>query len=376
MRVLFTSTAGDGHLLPLMPLARAFALRGDDVAIAAAANHRERIERAGLRFELTGPTIEELKPELDAHRERIAHLPPASRRPAAFSGRFAEIEAPRRVQPLRDLVESYQPDVVIHEPADLAAPLAATAAGVQTTHHAFGRPIPEDALRRAAEVMAPFWRGAGLEPDELAGAYLGSYVEICPPSFRAELPGAPSRTHDVRPAEASPKDDAGRDRPLVYATLGTSFNELRTFRVLLEAFEVVDCDVIMTIGRNREPRDLEPIPTNVRVESYIPQDEILPRCGAVLAHAGSGSTLAALAHGLPLVLVPQGADQFENADACEALGLAEKILPADFTADRLREALDRVLGGPAYADAARSVAAEIADMPSPAAAAEEIAAQR
>ncbi len=376
MRVLFTSTGGDGHLLPLMPLAQAFAARGDDIAVAAAANHRARIEGAGLRFEQTGPTIEELRPQFDAHRERTSHLPPASRRPAGFSGRFAEIEAPRRVQALHDLVASYRPDVVIHESADLAAPLAATAAGVPTVHHAFGRPIPADALRRAGEVMAPWWRSAGLEPDELAGVYLGAHVEICPPSFRAELPRTPARTHDVRPAEASPKDHAGRDRALVYATLGTSFNELRTFRLLLDAFEQVDCDVIMTIGRNREPRDLAPIPSNVRVESYIPQDQILPSCDAVLAHAGSGSTLAALAYGRPLVVVPQGADQFDNADACEALGLAEKILPAELTVDRVRVALERVLGAATYADAARAVAAEIAEMPSPAAAAEAIAAQR
>jgi MGT family glycosyltransferase len=153
-------------------------------------------------------------------------------------------------------------------------------------------------------------------------------------------------------------------------------NELRTFRLLLDAFDQVDCDVIMTIGRNREPRDLEPIPTNVKVERYVPQEQILPRCDAVVAHAGSGSVFGALAHGLPLVLAPQGADQFENADACEALAVAVKILPADLAVERLRQALERVLGDPAYADAARAVAAEIADMPSPAAAAEEIAAQR
>jgi UDP:flavonoid glycosyltransferase YjiC (YdhE family) len=376
MRVLFTSTAGHGHLLPLLPLAQAFAQRGDDVAVAAAENHRGRIERTGLRFEQTGPTIDELRPEIDAHREQLANLPPTERRPAAFSGRFARIEAPRRVQGLRKAVESYRPDVVIHEPGDLAAPLAATAAGVRTIHHAFGRPIPENAVRRAADTMAPLWSEAQLEPDELAGMYRGGYVEICPPSLRVELPRPPAHTHLVRPAQASAPDDNVRDRPFVYATLGTVVNELRTFRLLLDAFEQVDCDVIMTIGRNREPRDLEPIPSNVSVENYIPQEQILPRCDAVVAHAGSGSVFGALAHGLPLVLAPHAADQFENADACDTLGVAEKILPADLAAERVREALERILGDPTYADAARAVAIEIVEMPPPAAAAEEIAAQR
>ena len=376
MRVLFTSTAGDGHLIPLMPLAQAFAARGDDVAVAGAANHRERIERAGLRFEQAGPTIDELRPEINAHRERIAALPPERRRPAAFSGRFALIEAPRRVGALRAVVESHRPEVVIHEPADLAAPLAATAAGIRSIQHAFGLPIPADAVLQAADDMAPLWRAAELEPDELAGMYRGAYVEICPPALRVELPRPPARTHVLRPAQASTTDAGKRERPFVYATLGTMFNELRTFRLLLDAFEPVDCDVIMTVGRNREPRDLGPIPANVRVESYIPQETILARCDAVVAHAGSGSVFGALAHGLPLVLAPQGADQFGNADACERLGVAERILPAELTADRLREALERVLRDPSYADAARAVAAEIADMPSPASAAEDIAVQR
>jgi UDP:flavonoid glycosyltransferase YjiC (YdhE family) len=376
MRVLFTSTGGDGHLLPMLPLAGAFAARGDDVVVAVPANHRERVERLGLRFEQTGPTLEELHAETEAHRARIAHLPPAELRPAAFTGRFAEIEAPRRVKPLHRLVEREQPDVLVHEPGDLAAPIAATANGVPVVLHAFGRPIPEGALRQAAEEIAPMWQAAGLEPDELAGAYIGSYVDICPPSLRVALPRTPSRTHLLRPADAAFATDGARDRPLVYATLGTVFNEPRIFRLLLDAFEAVDCDVIMTIGRNRDPRDLEPTPGNVTVEQYIPQGEILAGCDAVVAHAGSGSMLAALAHGRPLVLVPMGADQFENASACRALGVAETILPADFSVERVREAVQHVVEGGTYAETARSVAAEIAAMPTAAVVAEEIAAQR
>src|SRR5262249_37641535 len=151
-------------------------------------NHRERIESLDLRFEPAGPTLEELKPQLDAHRAETADLPPFERRPAAFTGRFAVIEAPKRIDDLRRIVEAYRPDLVIHESADLSAPIAAAAAGVPTVNPPFGLPIPEPALRRAAEAMATFWRDAGLQPDELAGAYRGAYVGICPPSFLAELP--------------------------------------------------------------------------------------------------------------------------------------------------------------------------------------------
>ena len=363
-------------MLPLLPLACAFAARGDDVAFAAPANHRARIEELDLRFERAGPTIDDLTPQLDRHRAATVLLSPTDRRPAAFTGRFAEIEAPRRLDDLRAIVEKERPAILIHESADLAAPIAGAAAGVQTVNHAFGLPIPEPALGRAAKAMAPYWRNAGLDPDELAGAYRGGYVTICPPSFLADLPDAPSQTYALRPADAAPPATRGRDRPLVYATLGTSFNVLETFRVLLESFEGVDCNVIMTVGRNRDPRDLDPIPENVVVERYIPQAEILPKCDAVVSHAGSGTLFATLAHGLPLVLLPKGADQFENAAMGSTLGFGEPILPDDFTADHLRGALVRVLREPSYGAAAASLAAEIAAMPAAALVADELAAQR
>jgi UDP:flavonoid glycosyltransferase YjiC (YdhE family) len=363
-------------LLPLLPLAQAFAVRGDDVAVAAPANHRTRVDSLGLRFERVGPTLEELKPSFDAHRTRIEHVPISDRRLVGFAGRFADIEAPRRIQALRSVVEAWQPELVVHESADLAAPIAAAAAGVPSANHAFGRPIPEEALRRAAEAVAPLWHAAGLEPDALAGAYRCSYVDICPPSFRADVPQAPTRTHLLRPAEAVGGDGARRERPLVYATLGTAFNDLASFQVLLDAFDGLDCDVVMTIGRNLSPGDLDPVPANVTVAQYIPQAEILVGCDAVVAHAGSGSVLAALAHGRPLLLLPRGADQFENAAVCSDLGVAEAILPADFASARVRDALERVLSDPAYTVAARSLAAEIAAMPSAASVADALAAQR
>ena len=92
---------------------------------------------------------------------------------------------------------------------------------------------------------------------------------------------------------------------------------------------------------------------------------MLPACSAVVAHAGSGSTLAALAHGLPLVLVPQGADQFENAARVEAAGAGVVVMPDGLSSESVRAALRLVPGEPSFAAAAQKVAAEIAAMPGP-----------
>ena len=371
MRVLFSSTGGDGHLLPLLPLAQAFARRGADVLVAPAPGQRRRVEAVGLRHEGVGPDPAELDAQLRPHRAHLATLPIAERRGVAFSTRFGVIEAPVKLAPLRALVERFAPGLVVHEAADLAAPIAAGEAGVPAVHHSFGRAIPEHALRAAAEKVAHLWESAGLSPDPLAGAFLGPYVDICPPSLDLPLAEAPPQVHRLRPAEAPPRERADRDRPLVYVTLGTVWNELSSFRVILDAVATLDCDAVLTIGANRDPKALDPVPRNATVVQYIPQAEILPLCDVVVAHGGSGSFLAALAHGRPLVLLPHGADQFENAAACAEIGAAEVVLPEDLSVERVRGALERVLEDGSYAAAAARVAAEIAAMPT----ADEVAAR-
>jgi UDP:flavonoid glycosyltransferase YjiC (YdhE family) len=369
MRVLFSTTGGDGHVLPLLPLARAFASRRHDVSWATARDQRSRIEEAGLTFEPAGPNTEEIRGRWAALQEELAKLPIPERRAKAFSGRFADLEAPLKLEPLRGVVERCRPDLLVYEPSDVAAPIAAAAAGVPSVNHSFGLPIPEAALRAAAPLVAALWEEAGVEPDPLAGAFRGAYVDICPPSLAVGLAGEPSILQMLRPVDAGARAPEPRDRPLVYVTLGTVFNRVETFRTLLDAFAPLDVDVVMTIGSNLDVAELDPIPANARVERYIPQAEILPRADAVVAHGGSGSFLAALAHGLPLALVPHGADQFENAAACAAIGVAEVVLPADLTVERARSALDRVLAEPTFASIAQRLGEEIAAMPSAAEAA-------
>jgi len=65
----------------------------------------------------------------------------------------------------------------------------------------------------------------------------------------------------------------------------------------------------------------------------------------------------ALAHGLPQVVIPQGADNYINADAVTAAGLGVALRTADLTTDAIREAVDTVLHDPSFGTAARVVAA-------------------
>jgi UDP:flavonoid glycosyltransferase YjiC (YdhE family) len=367
VRVLFSSTAGHGHLLPLLPLARAFARAGNAVAIATAPSWGERLAQEGFDVLPVGLETEVANARNARNRERLLALPPDQRRPQGFSHRFATIEAPERVDELRGAVSTWEPDLLVHESGDLVAPLLAALHRLPSVHHGFGRLVPRACFERAAEITAPLWRAAGLEPEPLGGSFRGTYVDICPPSLASEAPPGGTRVESLRPVatgsalEQAPESD--RSRPTVYVTLGTIFNELRLFRAVLDGLASLDCEVIATIGRSNDPAALGPIPANAQVERFIPQSEVLPHCRVVVSHAGSGSTLGALAHGLPLLLLPQGADQFDNASACRDVGVARVLMPEEVGPDAIRAGVAELLDEPSYATNAKRIADEIRAMP-------------
>ena len=158
-----------------------------------------------------------------------------------------------------------------------------------------------------------------------------------------------------------PYPEAG-DRPIVYVTFGTVFNEAGPPRHVVERVRDLDVFVVVTVGPDGDPAVLGPQPANVHVAPFIPQDDLLPHCAAVVSLAGSGTFLGAAAHGLPQVCVPQGADQFLNADACARAGAG---LSVDGDPASVRDALRRVLTEPGFSAAARVVQAELAAMPRP-----------
>jgi MGT family glycosyltransferase len=152
----------------------------------------------------------------------------------------------------------------------------------------------------------------------------------------------------------------------VYVSLGTAplFNQPDKFAPLLAGLSDLDLDVVVTVSNLNDPAALGESHANVHVERWLPLAPLLPRCDAVICHAGTGTTLAALAAGLPLVLVPQGADQFDNARACERAGAARVLLPEQVSPTAVRDAIGAVLDSRSTErTAALRLADEIAAMP-------------
>jgi UDP:flavonoid glycosyltransferase YjiC (YdhE family) len=374
MRILFSCTAGEGHYWPLVPLARAAVEHGHDVVFATAEGFAERVVRPRFETLPAGLDEAEVAARHEPYRLQILTMPPGDRRPHTFTTRFAMIEAPAKLAELLGVAAEWAPDLIVHDPADLAAPIVAAALAVPSAQHSFGRLVRIECFERADAETSGLWASQGLAPEPLCGAFRGSYVDICPLALRTESVPAGVPVVELRPASRDPGPDTPAawrqqlpERRTVYVTLGTrtAYSDLELFRLVLDATSDLDCNVVATIGRRNDPGFLAPLPANAIVERYIPQAEVLAIADAAVTHGGSGSTLGALAYGLPLLLLPQGADQFDNAWACGAVGAARYLMPDEVTPEAVRAGVVALLEDPACRQGAERLAREIAGMPSP-----------
>jgi MGT family glycosyltransferase len=209
----------------------------------------------------------------------------------------------------------------------------------------------------------------GLPPDP-GLAMLGRQLVLSPfpPSLRDPAYPLPSGAHAVRLfTRDAPASAVRGGAPLVYFTLGTIYNVESgdLFDRVVAGLRDLPIDLVVTVGRDIDPRELGPQPANVRVERFVPHAELLPQCRLVISHGGSGSVLGALAHGLPMVLLPLGADQPLNATRCEALGVAVVLDALTAAPQAVGEAASGVLAQPTYRRYAARMRNEIAALPGP-----------
>jgi UDP:flavonoid glycosyltransferase YjiC (YdhE family) len=116
------------------------------------------------------------------------------------------------------------------------------------------------------------------------------------------------------------------DRPVVYAAMGTASNRVPgVLEAIREGLRKEPITLIMTTSRYRDPASFGPRPTHVRVERYVPQSLLFPRCDLMVTYGGTGTNMTALGHGLTMVLIPIAADRPDNARRCEAFRGAQVI---------------------------------------------------
>jgi UDP:flavonoid glycosyltransferase YjiC (YdhE family) len=362
MRLLFTFAGGSGHVDPLVPIAEALRRAGHEVAFVGRRSAAGSVEANG--FPVLGEPADEgadpgeiapLRP-LDVEREyRVLR--------AYYAGRSARERAPR----VLDACAEWRPDLIVCDEVDFGSMIAAERLGlphatVLVTASGFVRPeVVVDALNA---IRAEH----GLPPDaNFAMPSRHLVISPIPPSFRDPAFPLPPSAISIRPGPIDPVRPRSPSLPSVYFTLGTVFNleSGDLFDRVLAGLRELPIQLIVTVGREIDPGRFGPQPANVRIERFLPQDQVLPMCDVAVNHGGSGSVLGALAHGVPMVVLPIGADQALNAGRCEALGVGIALDAVDATPESVAVAVSTLLGEPSYRVAAARIRDEFAALPGP-----------
>jgi UDP:flavonoid glycosyltransferase YjiC (YdhE family) len=372
MRIAFVTNPALGHLLPMLPLALAARDAGHDVVVIGGASIGPAAERVGLRHVLAGP------PDLPTVFARVperAGLTGRRLAAATWRGAFAGILAPALAAAVQELAREWPPELVVHEDSEQGSWIAAERLGVP--HLAFQATAWRGTgLRLSAEPLNALRASLGLAADPALErwhrhGFLGTRPRsLWNPDDRPPATTVPVRTvalDDVAGAEPSWVDAPASGRPRVVVTLGTMLpGRTGVLARILDGLGPLDVEVVATVGQDLDPAELGDRGPGVHVERWVPMSRLLATSDALVFHAGSGTMLAALAAGVPLVLLPVAADQPENADRCVAAGVGIALDAGDRTPAAVATATRTVLDDPAYRAAARRVAAEIEAMPEPA----------
>jgi hypothetical protein len=376
VRVLFSTTANDGHCGPLLPFARAGVDAGHEVRVAAPTSYAAALGRAGLAHE----PFDDAPPEVIG--PLMASLPSLSVTEAdALVVRevFGRVDAQAALPGLLRTMERWRPDVVVRESAELGSLAAAERYDVPHAHVCIGMHEVADRFAEAiAEPLAELGRLAGLDDGRIGGGLAEETVLSLVPTLLDDPAGTGSGSGFARFGEPVAASTAPRspdwgdpDEPLVYVTFGSVAGSIPPFAGVfaeaLDALAGLDARVVMTVGRQVDPASLGALPDNAHVAQWLPQADVLAHASAMLGHGGFGTTLGALAAGVPQVVTPLFSfDQTVNGEHVAAVGAGITTGAGPGAVARGAAELPRLLDDPTYAESARRVAAALRDLPPPA----------
>ncbi|HEX3781908.1 MAG TPA: glycosyltransferase [Pseudonocardiaceae bacterium] len=365
-------------MYPLLPLAVAARKAGHDVVFATGEDYLPIARKAGLDAAPAGIGIgPAFNAELADKAAQGWRLPPEQIDPIRAT--VFGVAMPRKfVADLGELFQRQRPDLVVYELLNPGGALAAKLAGVPAVGHGFGRLSDSPASLAMTEQVAGYAAELGFAGTEFP-TFGDPFLDICPGSAQApefltaanRLPLRPvgwNEPGDLPPGVV----DSDRGRPLIYLTLGTVMGNAAVLRTAIDGLAALDADILVATGPSVRREGLGEVPANVRLEAWVPQADLLPHVDLMVHHGGSGSTLGAFGAGLPQLLVPQGADQFTNADVVRELGLGDRLIGEEVTAAAITELATRLLSDATVSAAAERMAAEVAAMPAPAEIAEQL----
>ena len=403
MRVLFTTYPEKTIFQPMVPLAWALRAAGHEVRVASQPSFEDMITQAGLtavpigrqhtnslrRLTQAYPRrAEEEREGLPSPYDAVTGAPESLTWEAMNAGYRNVIETWHKlnnfplIAGLVDFARAWEPDLVIWEPHTYAGPLAAAACGA-----AHGRLLwSVDIFGVTRELFLRVKDGR----DDPMADWLGGYARRYGFDFTEELI---TGQFSIDPLPDSLRMDSGLhslpmryvpyggpavvpdwlreppERPRVALTLGTSATEIFagykvSVQEILDALSDLDLEVVATIAE-AEQRKLERVPDNARVLSFVPLQDLVPTCSAVINHAGPGTFLTTAIHGVPQLGLPWEFDELELAPRVTRHGAGLMLSGAEVTGANVRAKLLRLLGEPAFGTKAEQLRDEVLAMPTP-----------
>jgi UDP:flavonoid glycosyltransferase YjiC (YdhE family) len=360
--ILVVTWAPGGNLPPLLAAASLLRARGHAVTVLGSAATRPAAEHAGF--------------EVLAYRRS-----PDPDTGLAFERQARELMAlaagPAIALDVRDVLARERPALAIVDcmlPAGVAAALATGTRVASLVHFPYGlarRNMSEGGggWTTDLEILGVTHRCLGLPAvsDGLTAWEAAHVLLVSAPSwFDLEL-GYPANVVHAGPLGVTRPTVGTRARPTpprVLLSFSTTVMEGQTPMIqrVCDALELCQAEGVLTLGPGVDRAGLR-IPRNVEVVSWGDHDKLLRDCSAVITHGGLGTTLRALAHGVPLVVLPLGRDQAFNATRVAELGVGTRIA-SNAAPAVVASALERVLSQADFGAAASAVAARItADEP-------------
>jgi UDP:flavonoid glycosyltransferase YjiC (YdhE family) len=370
MRILITSRRGAGHFGPLVPFAQAFRRAGDEVLVAAPHAAASMVQGVGLPFW----GFDDPPPEREAVYSSLDGLTDDQKNAMVLGEVFTRLDARAALPGVLAACAEWRPHLVLRETCEFAGYLAAERRDIPHARVGIGLGSSENFISDIVTgVLADLRAELGLPVDPTGDRLRGApFLTLTPRGM--EDPAAPGPAGAVRFRELNPGTSnglpdwwPGDDRPLVYLTFGSVAPTMDLFpdlyRAAIDALAGLPVRVLVTVGRDRDPADLGPLPDNVHAERWVPQRHVMPHAAAMVCHGGFGTVRMALSSGMPIVVLPLFADQPYNARRIEQLGAGIALERGPEDVAELADAVEVLFDDPSYRTAAERVAAEVRRLP-------------
>jgi UDP:flavonoid glycosyltransferase YjiC (YdhE family) len=342
-RILTVTWDGGGNVPPMLSVAAELRTRGHDVRVLGHPRQRADVERAGLAFIPYAYALPWSPMDIGSGVQYLS----------AYVRLFTD---PRPGEDVRAALRAWPADLVLVDCMSLGALRTAVRSGLPTVVlvHVFHRALTSAWARSPIGALASV---RGLRPGRLWAAadrvVVASDRELDP----AGAGPLPANVRYTGVVQARPTAPATPAESAVLVSLSTIDypGQAATLQAILDALAPLPVRAVVTTGDAVDPTALT-VPANVDVHRYLPHEEVMPTVSLVVGHGGHATTMRALAHGLPLLILPLFArgDQPTVGAAVEAAG-AGMVLPPTAPPEQIRDAVRTLLSDGPHRAAARAI---------------------